>query len=210
MTSPVAPKVSVVYYSQTGTVHTLAQEYVSGLEKAGAEVRLRRASEIAPQSAIDGNDAWRQHLDAVADIPDATADDVTWADAVVFGSPTRYGNVSAQLKNFIDALGPQWAAGELQDKVYSGFTSTSTAHGGQESTLLALYNTIHHFGGFIVTPGYTDPIQFTVGNPYGVSHVDGQGPVTDEVRESARYAGKRVAAITAQLVAGRDALLAAS
>ena len=212
MTAPVAPKVAVIYYSQTGTIHTLAQEYVDGAEKAGAEVRLRRVAELAPQSAIDGNESWKKHLQDTADIPEATADDILWADAVIFGTPTRYGNVSSQLKNYIDALGPQWAQGQLQDKVYSGFTSSSTAHGGQESTLLALYNTIHHFGGFIVSPGYTDPIQFQVGNPYGASHVDGGGssPVSDEVRQSARYAGQRVTAVTAQLVAGRDALLAAS
>ena len=207
-----APKIAVVYYSQTGTIHQLAQEYVTGAEKAGAEVRLRTVAELAPQSAIDSNEKWKNFREETADVALASADDVLWADAVIFGTPTRYGNVAAQLKNFIDQLGPQWAQGQLQDKVYSGFTASSTLHGGQESTLLALYNTIHHFGGIIVSPGYTDPIQFQVGNPYGASHVDGGGsnPISDETRQSARYAGQRVAAITGQLVAGRDALLAAS
>lgn len=90
----------------------------------------------------------------------ATAEDILWADAVVFGSPTRFGNVASQLKQFIDTLGGQWVHGLLADKVYSGFTATSTAHGGQESTLLALYNTVHHFGGLVVAPGYTDPSKF--------------------------------------------------
>ena len=101
------------------------------------------------------------------------ADDVTWADAVLFGSPTRYGNIASQLKQFLDTLGPQWSNGELADKAYSGFTSTSTAHGGQETTLLALYNSIYHFGGIIVPPGYTDQLKFNDGNPYGVSQVSG-------------------------------------
>jgi NAD(P)H dehydrogenase (quinone) len=110
----------------------------------------------------------------------------------------------------IDTLGPQWAQGQLVDKVYSGFTSTSTAHGGQESTLLALYNTIHHFGGVIVTPGYTDPIQFRTGNPYGPSHVDGQGsiPISEETRQATQYAGQRIATVTRQLVAGRSEVAA--
>ncbi len=207
-----ATKVAVIYYSQTGTIHSLAQEYAAGAEKAGAEVRLRQVAELAPQQAVDSNEKWKAHREETADVPEATADDVLWADAVIFGSPTRYGNVAAQLKQFIDQLGPQWAQGQLADKVYSGFTSSSTLHGGQESTLLALYNTIHHFGGFIVSPGYTDPVMFQVGNPYGVSHVDGQGsiPIADETRQAARFAAERVTGVTSQLIAGRDAALAAS
>ena len=206
-----ATKVAVIYYSQTGTIHALAQEYAAGAEKAGAEVRLRQVAELAPQSAIDSNDAWKAHREQTADIPQASADDILWADAVIFGTPTRYGNVAAQLKQFLDQLGPQWAQGQLADKVYSGFTSSATAHGGQESTLLALYTTIHHFGGFIVSPGYTDPVMFATGNPYGVSHVDGQGsiPIADETRQAARFAGERVSGVAAQLLAGRDAALAA-
>ena len=205
-------QVSVIYYSQTGTIHQLAQEYVAGAEKAGAEVRLRRVPELAPQSAVDANETWKAHLEATSDIPTASAADITEVDAVIFGTPTRYGNVSSQLKNFIDSLGPEWAQGRLADKVYSGFTSSATLHGGQESTLLALYNVIYHFGGFIVPPGYTDGVLFQTGNPYGVTHVDGQGsiPIADETRQAARYAGGRVAGIAAQLAAGRDAVLAAS
>ena len=207
-----ATKVAVIYYSQTGTIHQLAQEYAAGAEKAGAEVRLRQVAELAPQQAVDSNEKWKAHREESASVPEATADDILWADAVIFGSPTRYGNVAAQLKQFIDQLGPQWAQGLLADKVYSGFTSSATLHGGQESTLLALYNTIHHFGGFIVSPGYTDPVMFQVGNPYGVSHVDGQGsiPIADETRQAARFAAERVTGVTSQLLAGRDAALAAS
>jgi NAD(P)H dehydrogenase (quinone) len=142
-------------------------------EKQGAEVRLRQVEELAPPAAIDSNPAWHDHLGATADEPKAQPDDVVWADAVLFGTPTRFGNVASQLKNFLDSLGPQWSEGLLADKVYAGFTATQTEHGGQESTLLALYNTMYHFGGIIVPPGYTDPVKFQDGNPYGAGHVTG-------------------------------------
>jgi NAD(P)H dehydrogenase (quinone) len=201
----IAPKVAVVYYSSTGTVHQLAENVALGAREEGAEVRLLRVPELAPAEAIAANPAWGAHVAATQDVPVATADDILWADAVIFGSPTRFGNVASQLKQFLDTLGGQWAQGLLADKVYSGFTATSTAHGGQESTLLALYNTVHHFGGFVVAPGYTDPIKFADGNPYGTSHVAGQGdiPVDNTARAAAAYQGKRVAAVTTQLLSGR-------
>jgi NAD(P)H:quinone oxidoreductase type IV len=206
----IGPKVAVVYYSSTGTVHQLAENVALGAREAGAEVRLLRVPELAPAEAIAANPAWGAHVAATQDVPVATADDILWADAVIFGSPTRFGNVASQLNQFLDTLGGQWAQGLLADKVYSGFTATSTAHGGQESTLLALYNTVHHFGGFVVAPGYTDPIKFADGNPYGTSHVAGQGdiPVDDTARAAAAYQGKRVAAVTAQLLSGRAVAVA--
>jgi len=201
------PKIAIIYYSATGNLHTLANEYAAGAEDEGAELRVRRVAELAPAEAIASNPAWQQHYDAVKDQPTATADDMLWADAVVFGSPTRFGNVAAQLKQFLDTLGGPWSQGLLADKVYSGFTSTATLHGGRESTLLALYNTVHHFGGILVTPGYTDPIQFATGTPYGPSHADGQGsiPISDDTKASARYAGRRVATVTRHLLDGRAA-----
>jgi NAD(P)H:quinone oxidoreductase type IV len=201
-------KIAVIYYSSTGTVHRLANEIVAGAEAAGAEVRLRKVHELAPAEAIAGNEVWANHVEATQDVPEATPDDVLWADGVVFGSPTRFGNVSAQLKQYLDTLGGLWAQGQLADKVYSGFTATATKHGGQESTLLALYNSIYHFGGIVVAPGYTDASKFADGNPYGTSHVDGQGtiPVDDIAINAARFQGRRVATITAALVAGRAAV----
>ncbi len=155
MSTPV--NVAVVYYSSTGTIATIAKAMAADAERAGAQVRLRRAAELAPQAAIDSNPAWAENARATADIPEVSPDDLVWADAVIFGTPTRFGNVTAQLKQFLDTLGGLWQSGQLADKVYSGFTSTATAHGGQESTLLALYNTIHHFGGILVTPGAHRP-----------------------------------------------------
>src|SRR5690348_15491461 len=199
-------KVSIIYYSATGTIYRLAQAIAEGAEKAGAEVIIRKVRELAPDEAIATNEGWVQHRLETQDVPEATADDVVNADAVIFGSPTRYGNIAAQLKQFIDTLGPQWSQNLLADKVYSGFTSTSTEHGGQESTLLALYNTIHHFGGVVVAPGYTDPVKFTDGNPYGTSFVAGQGNRPDQTAlDAAVYQGKRVTEMAAALKRGLEA-----
>ncbi|MGH3382769.1 MAG: NAD(P)H:quinone oxidoreductase [Pseudonocardiaceae bacterium] len=187
-------KLSVIYYSATGNVHRIAEEIAKVAEHDGAEVRLRRVPELAPPEAIASNPAWAEHATATAGITEATLDDVGWADAVIFGSPTRFGNVSAQLKNYLDQLGPLWFQGKLADKIYSGFVSTGTAHGGQETTLMSLYNSIHHFGGVIVSPGYTDPQKYVDGNPYGTSHVSlhGENPVDETVLAAAAIQAKRV------------------
>jgi NAD(P)H dehydrogenase (quinone) len=192
----------VIYYSSTGTVHAMAERLAEAGEKAGAEVRLRQVDELAPPEAIASNAAWSQHVDRTENEPKAAADDVVWADAVLFGTPTRYGNVASQLKQFLDTLGPQWGQGQLADKVYAGFTASMTAHGGQESTLLALYNTIHHFGGIVAAPGYTDPLKFADGNPYGVSHVTGgnnDAPLGDVQFAALDHLAERVVRIAGRL-----------
>src|SRR5437764_8386256 len=134
---------AVIYYSSTGHVHALAEAVAEGAAEAGAEVRLRRTEELAPDEAIDSNPDWRAHADATAHIPAATHDDLRWADAYAFGTPARYGNVSSQLKQFLDTTASLWAAGQLADKPVTAFTSAINPHGGNESTLLALYNTMH-------------------------------------------------------------------
>lgn len=197
-------KLAVIYYSATGTVESLARRVAETAEAAGAEVRLRHVAELAPQEAIDSNDAWRAHVDAVADEPRAEVDDIVWADAVLFGTPTRYGNVASQLKQYIDSLSGPWSQGLLADKAYAGFTSSQTAHGGQETTLLALYNSVHHFGGVIVSPGYTDGSKFVDGNPYGVSHVTGasnDAPLTDVETTALDHLARRVLRIAEKLTA---------
>lgn len=201
-------KVAVVYYSSTGNVHSLAEALAEGAEKAGAEVRLLRAPELAPAAAIDSNPAWRAHLDATADIPEAAPDDLEWANAFAFGSPTRFGNISSQLKQFIDTTPARlWQGGALAGKPATGFTSAINAHGGNEATLLALHNTFYHWGTVIVPPGYTDPAVYPAGgNPYGTSHVGGAGEPTDAVLDAARYQGRRLAEVTARLNAGAAAL----
>ncbi|PZG41895.1 NAD(P)H dehydrogenase [Spongiactinospora gelatinilytica] len=183
MSAPV--RLAVIYYSATGHCAEIAGEIAETAEKAGAEVRLLGVVEGPAERA-------------------ATPEDVEWADAVVFGTPTRFGNVSAQLKQFIDGLGGLWGRGALADKVYSGFVTTSTHHGGHESTLLALYTSIHHFGGVIVAPGYTDPVKFADGNPYGTSHatVKGTVPIGDQTRDAARHQARRVVRLATALKKG--------
>jgi NAD(P)H dehydrogenase (quinone) len=206
VTDPV--KLAIIYYSSTGTLDTMARRAAALAEKAGADVRLREVEELAPREAIEQQDAWREHVDATADEPRATPDDVVWADAVLFGSPTRFGNVSSQLKQYLDTLGPQWGEGLLADKTYAGFTAAQTAHGGHESTLLALYNTLHHFGGILVTPGYTDPVKFADGNPYGVSHAtgaDNDAPLGDDEQDALRHLVERIVDVTGDLLRGRAA-----
>ena len=197
-------KVSVIYYSATGSVHALAEQAVEAAEKAGAEVRLRKVHELAPQEAIASNEGWSAHVKQTESVQEATADDVVWADAVIFGTPTRYGNVAAQLKQFFDTLGPHWGAGQLADKVYTGFVSTGTNHGGQESTLVALYNSVYHFGGIIVPPGYTDPSKFVDGNPYGASHIsnNGENPPQEVDLTAVAYSATRAVQVAARLKAG--------
>ncbi|WP_433241118.1 NAD(P)H:quinone oxidoreductase [Actinomadura nitritigenes] len=191
MNEPV--NIAVVYYSATGTIADIAREMAETAEKAGAQVRLRRVAELASQQAIDANPAWAANLAATIDVPTAVPDDLVWADGVLLGSPTRFGNIAAQLKQFIDTLGPVWHQGLLADKVYSGFTSAGTGHGGHEATLLALSHTFHHFGGVLVPPGYTDRAKFADGNPYGTSHFDqgGTTPVGDTTRAAARVQAER-------------------
>jgi len=196
---------AIVYYSATGTVHALAQAAAEGAEKAGAQVRIRKVRELAPESAIDLNPAWGQHLRDTAAVPEAALDDVAWADVVVFGTPTRFGTPASQLKAFIDTTGPLWQEGRLAGKVYTAFTASQTAHGGQEATLLALSHVFHHWGGIIVPPGYTDPVQFMAGNPYGTSHVAGDGPPGDVTREAARHQARRAVNVAAALKSGRGA-----
>jgi NAD(P)H dehydrogenase (quinone) len=186
--------VAVIYYSSTGNVHALAEAVAQGAAEAGADARLRRVAELASADAIDANAAWRAHAEATADVPVATLDDLRWADGFAFGTPTRYGNVSAQLKQFLDTTGPLWAAGELADKVATAFTSAINAHGGNESTLLALYNTMHHWGSIVVAPGYTDEVVSAAGgNPYGTAHASGGGAPGTDALGAARHQGRRLA-----------------
>ncbi|MGC4897410.1 NAD(P)H:quinone oxidoreductase [Micromonospora sp. DT31] len=173
-------KAAVIYYSATGITYQMAQAAVEAAGEAGAEVRLRKVRELAPDEAIRSNSGWQAHRLQTQDVMEAEPDDLDWADVVIMGSPTRYGMVAAQLKQYIDTTGPLWANGKLADKVYTGFTSTATAHGGQEATLLSLYTVFYHWGGVVVTPGYTDPSQFVAGNPYGASHTSNNGEVAPD------------------------------
>src|SRR5699024_1150646 len=130
-------KLAVIYYSATGTNYQLAQWAEEGAKKVGAEVKVLRVPELAPDAAIDSNPAWRAHVDATKDVPVATSDDIEWADAIIFSVPTRFGNMAAQMKQFLDTQGGLWGAGKTVNKVVSGMSSAQNPHGGQEATILS-------------------------------------------------------------------------
>lgn len=200
-----AAKVAIIYYSATGTTYAIARAIEEGAKAAGAEVRFRKVHELAPEAAIKSNEGWANHALETQDVAEATTDDLEWADAYIFGAPTRYGLPAAQLKQFIDTTGGLWAQGKLANKIASSFTSVATKHGGHETTLTALNNTFYHWGSIIVPPGYVEGIQFEAGTPYGTSFTSNNGELDpDETAlNAARFQGRRVAEITAQFVAGR-------
>jgi NAD(P)H dehydrogenase (quinone) len=190
-------KLAIIYYSSTGTNHQMAKWAEEAGRQAGAsEVRLRRLQEIAPKEAIQQNEDWEKHLEATKNITTASLDDLEWADAIVFSIPTRYGNFPSQLGAFIDTTGGLWSKGKLANKVVSGMTSAQNIHGGQETTLLSLYKTMHHWGAIVVAPGYTDEVLSKAGgNPYGVSVSAGKDNLTDDVKKAIHHQVKRTVSI---------------
>lgn len=167
-------KLAIVFYSTYGTNHRMAELAADAAREAGAEVRLLRVAETAPQDVVAGQDAWKAQLDKMSDIKVATPEDMEWANAYLFSAPTRFGTVASQMRAFIDTLGGLWFEGKLADKAASAMTSAQNPNGGQESTLLGLYATFMHWGAVLVAPGYTDASIFeSGGNPYGYSHSAG-------------------------------------
>ncbi|MBZ9731382.1 NAD(P)H:quinone oxidoreductase [Salegentibacter sp. JZCK2] len=187
------PKVAVIFYSATGTNHQLAQWAGEAAKVAGAaEVRIKKVQETAPQQAIDQNEDWKKYVAENKDFPKAELDDLEWADAIIFSTPTRYGNLPSQLQAFFDTTGGLWSSGKLANKIVSGMTSAANPHGGQEATLLSLYKTVMHWGSIIIAPGYTDPSLFEAGgNPYGTSvTADGNTP-GDNIKKAVEHQVKR-------------------
>lgn len=125
-------RIVVVYYSATGTNYQMACEAEKAVREAGEEVRLRRVRELAPPQAIETNPAWKAHIEASSHIPEVSLDDVQWADGMVFSVPTRFGNMAAQFKQFLDTTGPLWATGKLVDKTVTAMTSAANDHGGRK------------------------------------------------------------------------------
>ncbi|MFK8025207.1 MAG: NAD(P)H:quinone oxidoreductase [Ilumatobacter sp.] len=201
-----SPKIVIVYYSATGNLHALAAAIASGAESAGAEVRIRRVEELAPQEAIDSNSAWKEHLAwAEGHVELASLDDLDWADGIALGSPTRFGLPAAQLKQFIDQTGGLWYRNAFVDKVVTAFTSASTTHGGLESTTLAMLNTAYHWGALVMPLGYTGDEVKATGNPYGASFVSRKGAAPDDAAlASAALQGRRLAKAAGAMRAVRD------
>lgn len=199
-----APRVCVVYYSATGTVAALAHALADGARASGAHARVRRVAETAPASAVDANPRWREFADTSAGPAGdrvVELDDLTWADGLAFGSPTRFGGPASQLKAFLDTTGSLWFRGDLADKVCTSFTAASTLHGGLESTVLAINNHFYHWGSLVMPLGYQEPhVARQSGNPYGASFVSRSSAPVDEVAlEAARLQGARLARIAGQL-----------
>lgn len=146
-----APKILIVFYSRNGSTEALAKAIAEGAENAGGEVRLRRAREIVSAEVMAKAPGWTEKATEMNErYPMPTEEDAEWADAIIFGTPTRFGSVTSELKAYIDGLGGLWFAGKLNGKVGSVFGSTSSTHGGNESTLLSLYNPMAHLGLIIV------------------------------------------------------------
>lgn len=171
--------VAVIYYSRTGSIKGLAEAAAEGASAEGADVRLL-AAEVASN------------------------DDMDWADVVLFGTPSHYGTIAAGLKTFIDGTGDLWRAGRLADKVYGAFVSSASTHGGQETTLMTFATIFAHWGGIIVSPGFTASVpvgeQMRSGNPHGAGHVAGFGtPPTEFALAAARYQARRAVEVAARL-----------
>jgi NAD(P)H dehydrogenase (quinone) len=200
-----APKILIPFYSRTGTVEPLALAVGEGARSEGAEVRLRRAREVVSAEALAGVPGWKESAEAMNAKYDApTPDDAVWADGVIFGTPTRFGSMASELKAYIDSLGGLWAQGKLNGKAGSAFAGSSQMHGGNESTVISLWNPLAHLGFIIVPPGYADGVMFAgAGSPYGASVISGHPPAGPSEAEIAvaRFQGKRVAQVAAKLMA---------
>jgi NAD(P)H dehydrogenase (quinone) len=195
-------RLAIVYYSTYGTNYRMAQVAAEAAEEAGAEVRLLKARETAPQEVIDGQEKWAAQAKLTADVPEATPHDLDWADAMLFSAPTRYGGASSQMRAFIDTLGPLWQKGGLLNKTVTALTSASNPHGGQETTLLSLYTTFMHWGAILVPPGYSDDVIYrSGGNPYGTSVTATEDAPSEEEKASIRHQTHRLIEITERLVA---------
>ncbi|HZK53301.1 MAG TPA: NAD(P)H:quinone oxidoreductase [Desulfosporosinus sp.] len=199
-------KLAVIYYSMTGINYQLASWAAEAAKEAGAEVRLRKVHELAPEAAINNNAAWKANIDATKEIAEASSEDLDWADAIVFSGPTRFGNVAAQMKQFIDLQGGLWAKGKLMNKVVSAMSSAQNPHGGQEGTVKSVYTSMMHWGAIIVSPGYTDDSIFKAGgNPYGTTVTQGKdGKMVEDVKEAVFHQAKRTLEVAKWLKKGKE------
>jgi NAD(P)H dehydrogenase (quinone) len=204
-------KVLVLYYSSYGHIEGLANEVAAGARSAGADVAVKRVPELVPEGVAR---AAGYQMNQTA--PVASVEELADYDAIVFGTPTRFGTMAAQMKNFLDRAGSLWARDALVGKVGSVFTSTGSQHGGQEATILTTHVVLLHLGMLVVGLPYTFKGQnrmdeITGGSPYGAGTIadDGQGgdrPPSDNERAGARFQGQHVARVAAWLARGREAL----
>jgi NAD(P)H dehydrogenase (quinone) len=203
-------KVKVVFYSMYGHIYKMAEAVAEGArEVKGAEVELLQVPELVPDEVLEKSGA-KKAREAFAHIPTAKPDDLADADALIFGAPTRFGNMCAQMRNFLDQTGGLWSKGALVGKVGSVFPSTGTQHGGQETTITSFHTTLLHQGMVIVGLPYSETRQMTVdevsgGSPYGATTItasDGSRMPSENELAMARFQGRHVANI-AQKLAGK-------
>lgn len=201
--------VYVVFYSMYGHVHQMAEAVVQGArEVPGAEVKLFQVPELVPEEALARTGA-KQARDAFAQVPVIEPDQLAAADAIIFGTPTRFGNMCAQMRQFLDRTGQLWLRGGLVGKVGSVFTSTASQHGGQETTITSFHTTLLHHGMIIVGVPYAEQRlvvmdEVSGGTPYGASTLagaDGSRQPSENELAIARYQGRHVAQIAARLAA---------
>lgn len=203
--------IQVVFYSMYGHIHTMAEAVAEGARgQEEADVTLLQVPELVPDEVLVQSGA-REARDEFAAIPFARPEQLTEPDAILFGSPTRYGNMCGQMRNFLDQLGPFWAKGAFENKVGSVFTSSNTQHGGQETTLTSFHTTLFHLGMILVGVPYSESRQMTTdeitgGSPYGASTIAGGGrrPSENELA-IARFQGRHVADTALALKRGVNA-----
>ncbi|WP_375195391.1 NAD(P)H:quinone oxidoreductase [Sphingobium sp.] len=193
------PNVLIVFHSRDGMTEALAQAVAEGAAAAGGEVRIRRVREVVSPEVMAMVPGWADNAARMNHLYAApTADDALWADAILFGTPSRFGLVCSELKAYLDSLGALWARGKLVNKVGSAFASSGSTHGGNEVASLTLFVPMAHFGMVIVPPGFADPAMFEAGTPYGASAVSHNRPgalPSETECAAARFQGRHVTAI---------------
>jgi NAD(P)H dehydrogenase (quinone) len=199
-------RILIAFYSRGGSVEALANAVAEGAVEVGAEVRVRRARELVDETVMARAPGWleaAQRMNALYEAP--SLEDAEWADGVALGAPTRFGSPASELRAYLEGLGALWVQNKLVDKAGTAFTSTSTIHGGAETTILSLWPTLAHLGLVIVPNGYGQPLSRTAGTPYGSNSVSGgpeKGPTANDL-EIARHQGRRVARVAEALRAAR-------
>ena len=191
-----APKILILFYSKTGHMLKMARSVAKDAKEAGAEVRLRKAAELAPREVIEKTPEWKAIYSQMSDIPDAVTDDLVWMDGVIVGTPTRFGNMAAPMRNFWDQTGMLWMEGTLIGRTVSAFASAEMVHGGQEATLLSMYPTFFAHGLIVVgIPGNVKEL-YKSGSYYGALS---SGEPNDTDLTVARYMTQRLIEVTKKL-----------
>jgi NAD(P)H dehydrogenase (quinone) len=204
--------VQIVFYSMYGHIYTMAEAVAEGVrEVEGAEVTLLQVPELVPEAVLEKSGAAKARS-VFKQVPVAKPEQLTEPDAIIFGTPTRYGNMCGQMRNFIDQLGPYWQKGAFEGKVGSVFASSNTQHGGQETTITSFHISLFHLGMIVVGVPYSETRQMTTaemtgGTPYGATTIAGDGSRRPSANELAiaRFQGRHVAAVATALKRGRTA-----